>query len=852
MGRLRLRQRTSMTIMIVAALTLVLGVVGWWALHQTQRVAAETQTRTLEDISTAYGLAEQAAQIAAQAPYLGESALPFQLQSEREELDRRFAALDLQVEALSDAATQEGMRQRVEEIRQQLNQLIELVEQELFLREDLMVIRFELEDWSQRYLVASDSNETQALAALLTSFRNGLLLAPAPGSQSAATLDRMQADIEHQARVAGVPETAEAALQELLAEALRGMAAWRNIATRKNLLFASNRALSESLTQYVQDYAANVRNSLEAERLTLEEAVQRGRWGIIVVTALAFLALLVGFRFMFRMTRDLEGVTREMTRLAEGEDGPTQPLVERNDEIGELAQTFTLFREASLDRARVNRELIAQTQLLETVLNSINDGLSVFSADGRLLAWNARYLELFDLPARLVSRGMSLAEVQALTDRVQYKTYTLGHAELDPSVVEQQRPTQALTFERHFENGRVIEFRSEPMPGGGFVTLHSDLTDRRAIEQQLVQSQKMEMLGQLTGGVAHDFNNLLSALIGNLQLLEASPELAASERHYASRALSVAERGAHLVERLLAFSRKQQLHPERVEIGGLLEGMLDLVEYSVAPNVSVHLDVQDQGCQVWVDPSQLENAVLNLAINSSAAMPYGGDLWLGARQRRAGSGDPQVILEVRDSGTGMSEEVMNRIWEPFYTTKPVGQGSGLGLSLVYGFVKQSGGEVIIESEPGSGTCVQLYLPVHQGEKESQPQREEPSLRVMVPAARQVVLVEDDQSVRRMLQDAFRSLGISTRAFSSAEEAMQWISQAPEDVAAVLSDINLAGELSGVDLSRRLDEWAPHLPVILTSGLPREHLRQHFGLLETQSLLAKPVRLQQLEQLFHVN
>lgn len=849
MRNLRLRQRARLTILIMGFLMLCLSFVGWWALHQTQQAAAELQSRTLNDISTAMGLAERVAQIAALAPYIGESAQPFQLQTERRNLDQRFAALDELVLELSNPDVKAEVSTQIGRLREQLLQLVDQVEQELFLREDLLVTRFELEDWSQNYLDDPGDPGLAALGGLLQVFRQTLTATPL----SADTAQDVLAQVESQARVQLADGDADAnglvELLEIIDDAGELLQTRAGITTTKTLLFANNRAQSEALTQYVQDYVMDVQANLLIEREAMEESVMHGRIGIVLVSILAVLALLEGFWFMFRATRDLEGVTHDMTQLAEGDTRSGALAVNRNDEIGELARTFDVFRDASVEMVRVSREMKDQTQLLETVLNTINDGLSVFSADRRLLAWNDRYLDIFGLARRSVYKGMTFEAVQALMREDSYRLVSLDNPDLSVQDLNALRETEGQTFERHYQSGRVIEFRSEPMPGGGFVTLHTDLTDRRAVEQQLVQAQKMEVLGQLTGGVAHDFNNLLAALIGNLQLLEASSGLPDTERRYANRALGVAERGAHLVERLLAFSRKQRLNPEVVVLGELLEGMQDLVEYSVSPQVRVRLALRDNDSPVWVDPSQLENAVLNLAINASAAMPEGGDLWLCTRRIDNAGQPPQVELEVRDTGTGMSEELMHRVWEPFYTTKPAGQGSGLGLSLVYGFVKQSGGDVVLESSPGRGTCIRLSLPVHLRTHAAQTEHQpDVPTRIALGERRTVLLVEDDLSVQNVLRDEFSTLHIDVLAFTSAEAALEALREG-KDVGAVLSDINLAGAMDGVQLAHEIASIRPDTPVILTSGLPREHLRQHFGLTDRMPLLTKPVRLQQLKQVF---
>ncbi|MFY0665308.1 MAG: PAS-domain containing protein [Natronospirillum sp.] len=842
-----LRQRAPLTMLVLAVLTLSLGIVGWWALAQTERTASDAQARTLVDVSTAMSLAERAAQIAALGPYVGESAVPFQLQTERAELEERFLLLQQQVAALSDPTIRQELNVQVDRLHTQLRSLTELVEQELFLLEDLRVLQFELSDWQQQFLQPATTPAQQTLAWLL----QPLNLEAANAAQAAAVLQALQAMEAENAAQPGLTLAAQQDVRQLV-QAAQGLLHQRaRVAAQKNVLFASIRAQSEALTFAVQDYVTQVQTALSAQREQLSEAVQRGRLGILLVALLALAALIESAVFMVRMTRDLQTVTDDMTHLAEGRHDVSQPMIQRHDEIGELARTYQVFRDDSLRMVEISRDLDVQKRLLETVLDTMNDGLSVFSADQKLLAWNTRYVELFDLSAHDVARGMTLQAVQTLMAKEDFRNLSFDHQTIDMQQVNDLRSEQAQTFERHYHSGKVIEFRSQPMPNGGFVTLYSDLTERRAVEHQLQQAQKMEALGQLIGGVAHDFNNLLAALVGNLQLLQGSTRLPEQEKHYAERALGVAERGAHLVERLLAFSRKQQLNPELTDVSGLIEGMADLLEYSVSPQVAVNFELSTDSTQVWVDPSQLENALLNLVINASAAMPDGGTLTLCTRTLTTKGSSGQVEIEVRDTGMGMTSEVMARVWEPFFTTKPVGQGSGLGLSLVYGFVKQSGGDVLLESQLGKGTRIRLYLPMvtHSAETELHASGQS-KWQIPVQTGQVIVVVEDDLSVQRAVSDMLRSLDFSVQVFTRAEDAMLWLDEPPPvPVAAVLSDINLAGELSGVELAEHLARALPDLPVVLTSGLPREHLRQHYGLHAATPLLSKPVRLAQLQQVF---
>lgn len=842
-----LRQRSRVTILMMATLTLGLGIVGWWALQQTERTANEVQSQTLVNVSVILGLAERAAQIAALGPYIGESAVPFQLQAERKELEARFDQLRNRVQTITDQAFRSEMQQKIESLNDQFQQLTEVVEVELFLREDIRALQFELSEWLRQLMQpGSDRFQTTNTLAVYTQFLQADFTQP---YQAEYQIDTVRQATLNSLETLALDPGVLPVLRELVNSSADKLLERARVNAQKTLLFASIRAESEQLTESVQGFVAQVQEDIASQREQITAAVQRGRFGIMLVSLLAFLSLLEGFWFMSRMTRDLKTVTDEMTQLADGSTEERELVIERKDEIGDLVRSFDVFRRASLDLVRLSGDLETQKRLLETVFNTINDGLSVFSEDHRLLAWNHRYLELFELYTKDIYIGMPLQDVQHLMNQHPHKNVSLDRQLLDMDSINHLRAREAHLFERQYDSGKVIEFRSQPMTGGGFVTLYTDLTDRRAIETQLQQSQKMEALGQLIGGVSHDFNNLLAALVGNLQMLHTSDQLTEKDRTYTERAMGIAERGTHLVERLLAFARRQHLHPERVDVVALIEGMVDLIEYSVAPNVEVVLDLGEEAAETWIDPSQLENALLNLAINASAAMPDGGQLTLKVRSAGSGVTD-KIEVQVSDTGTGMSPEVMRRVWEPFFTTKAVGQGSGLGLSLVYGFVRQSGGDVLLESQPGKGTRVRLFL-LQPGQTEPAEDRSTALSvsPVVLGADATVLLVEDDVSVLQPLHDAMHHLGFDTRAVSSAEAALAWVTEHYDTLGAVLTDISLGGDISGVDLANQLEIDFPGLPVVLTSGLPREHLEQYFHLQPHHRLLAKPVRLAQLNEVF---
>ncbi len=342
-----------------------------------------------------------------------------------------------------------------------------------------------------------------------------------------------------------------------------------------------------------------------------------------------------------------------------------------------------------------------------------------------------------------------------------------------------------------------------------------DRIKRQELEEALLHSQKMKAVGQLTGGLAHDFNNLLAVIIGSLELVE--PDARDAPR--LSRALKAAERGALLTQRLLAFSRKQALHPQAVAMAPLLENLSELMRHSLPATLSLEIEAQSPAWPAWIDVSQLENALINLVMNARDAMA-GRDgvikirTWNQRVTRSSGQRQDMVALEVIDHGSGMSQAVKARVFEPFFTTKATGSGSGLGLSMVYGFVRQSGGRVALESAPGQGTTVRLQLPraLTEVEKEVAPAVDEPS-----PAGERLALVlEDEEDVRQTLCEQLHQLGWLTLETASGEEALQLLEASP-DIALLISDLMLPGALSGADVIHTARRRFPALPVLLISG-----------------------------------
>jgi PAS domain S-box-containing protein len=384
------------------------------------------------------------------------------------------------------------------------------------------------------------------------------------------------------------------------------------------------------------------------------------------------------------------------------------------------------------------------------------------------------------------------------------------------------------------------------------LTVAFDVTHQRGIEEKLRQAQKMEAIGQLTGGIAHDFNNLLTVIIGNLELVLQDAPVVARQGDRVRSAMAAAERGAGLTHRLLAFARQQPLSPVSMDLNETVRGMRTLLARTLGEQIEIELATAGELWHCVADPSQIENAILNLAINARDAMPNGGKLtietanaWLDEDGAAAAELTPgqYVMISVTDNGTGMTDEVKRKAFEPFFTTKDVGKGSGLGLAMIYGFAKQSGGHVKIYSEIGLGTSVKIYLP----RSYAQPRRAEPEAEAgELPQGRgQVVLVvEDDESVRRLAVTLLGDLGYRVVEAASGAAALALAEGQPR-IDLLFTDVALPGGIDGRHLSEALARKRPGLRTLFMSGYSANAIIHHGRLDPGVQLLQKPFRKRDL-------
>ncbi len=396
----------------------------------------------------------------------------------------------------------------------------------------------------------------------------------------------------------------------------------------------------------------------------------------------------------------------------------------------------------------------------------------------------------------------------------------------------------------------------------GFAKVTRDLTERRQARleldrsrEALFQAQKMEAVGQLTGGLAHDFNNLLAGISGSLEMMRArlaQGRIAEVER-YVAAAQGAASRAAALTHRLLAFARRQPLEPKPVDADRLVAGMEELIRRTLGPGIALETVASEGLWTCLCDPNQLENAILNLAINARDAMPAGGRLTIetcnclideDAGRRRELTPGQYVRIGVSDTGAGIPADILPRVFDPFFTTKPAGKGTGLGLSMIYGFAKQSNGQARIYSEPGRGACVKLYLPRHVGESPAEDGAPRSDAAPRGEAGQTVLIVDDEPTVRMLIADTLSELGYDTIEAGEAVAGLKVLmSDARIDL--LISDIGLPGGMDGLQMTERARERRPSLKVLFITGYAENAAIRAGTLPPDAQVISKPFAMEKL-------
>ena len=406
-------------------------------------------------------------------------------------------------------------------------------------------------------------------------------------------------------------------------------------------------------------------------------------------------------------------------------------------------------------------------------------------------------------------------------------------------------------------DGSSIDIEASITPVGSgsadeLLMVFRDVTERKLLEQELRQAQKMEAIGQLTGGVAHDFNNLLTVITGNLEIAAEHAAGVPGLERAVTRAMAAAEIGADLTQRLLSFARRRSLQPQTLDLNKLVGDMRDLLRRSLGEDIEIDIIAAPDLWRVNVDRGQLENSIINLAVNARDAMPEGGKLTIEtanifldsdyARRNPGVAAGPYVLLEITDTGTGMPADVADRAFEPFFTTKEVDRGSGLGLSMIYGFAQQSGGHVKLFSAEGHGTSVWLCLPKLETADEPVSASPDP---IQLPRGQETILVvEDNAAVRDVVVTQLRDLGYQVLSAEDGRAALALLSEA-RTVDLLFTDLVMPNGINGHQLAEEVQRRRPEIRVLLTSGYPQWSGRPTSQQLSGMALLPKPYKKKDL-------
>ena len=631
----------------------------------------------------------------------------------------------------------------------------------------------------------------------------------------------------------------------------------------ENRLLLSGVALGQ-LSVVEQRLLGRVRAAMQSAQRRVDASVTQGAWLVAAVILLgSSLVLVLDLRFARRVAQELQRLREAALRIGGGDFkasaqalqiGEMKDLEASLRQMGSQLAALTDSQAAAIEQLRSE---IAQRQQSDERLQLISratlDGIWDWDAARQCMWWSESLHRLVGVPysaheheaAELLrhvdpgDRERVAAELKGVfSGREAQWTSKFGLLRTDGRRVEIEARSILI---------RDVAGRIERMVGG-----FTDVTERHHIEAQLRQLARLQSLGQLTGGVAHDFNNLLTVILGNAEVLTEGLPVGGTQYRLATMVVQAAERAAELTHRLLAFARKQALAPKVVDVNALVGDMDGMLRRTLGEHIAIEWV---RGAGLWpalVDPGQLENALLNLAINARDAMPGGGRLTIETAnthldqpyvsQQQELTAGQYVMLAVSDSGVGILAADLDKVFEPFFTTKDRGKGTGLGLAMVHGFVKQSQGHVAIYSEVGRGTTVKLYLP-RPGMREA-PEAPPAEAVALKGNGELVLLVEDDELVRAYAAEQVRTLGYRVLEAGDGAQALAQMHQ-HGDVALLFTDVVMPGGMSGRELAEHVQALRPGLPVLYTSGYTENAIVHHGRLDVGVVLLGKPYRRSEL-------
>lgn len=822
--RLSVRFRISAAIAVLFGLILLVSLIGMRVLNRTEFWMDVLHQDTLAEVSDALDLSRRAADLATSAPFLHALFPPFQLEQEAKNVQENLRGIE------RHAADDPALDLPLARLRLAIDDLTAALVPQTARKADLLAIDRDMVRLNQRVRrLASESALPLSERAVWAGLQQ--LTASAIGARRAKALielgefsrqysvdrDRLRLQIlpVHSATFAEV-QRAMHRTESLFVLKHREIAAGLDA---ENALFRIRQEASR-ISTFAEAKVAQAEARLSQARAETSGNLDVAKNSFFALTLVSLIVAVTSALYVSRyVTRNLHRIVDAMRRLAAGNHraeppkGPTS-----DDEIGQLFAAFRVFRENARKLDRRTSQIRHQNALFSRVFRNIKDGVAIAAADGGIEAENDNLRELLRLPPA------AAGDRHHMQDLISQSNFS-----------RQASASERGGFEEYVDPaGNVLEMRRSPLPDGGAVWLLSETTERKRVEERLEEIRRVETLGKVSGEIAHDFGNILSSISGNLHLLEeADPE---QSRHFRSRIRSAVDLGVSLTERLLAFARKQHLEPQVTDIGMLIDGMMDLLEIALPNSVSLEFEGAPHPVFALVDPGQLESAVLNLCVNAGQAIRGSGTIHVSVID----CGGAQ--LAIRDNGCGMPPDVLRRATEPFYTRRDDGNGTGLGLSMVDGFVHQSGGHLTITSRTGlphQGTTVTMCFPVV---------AEEPSLSDGVLVRGTALVVDDDPAYLVSTSNALESLGYVVLRAATFSEGVALLKQQPR-LDLVLSDLNLDNGASGWKVLELAHNLHPECRIILMSTRDIAQFPKALNGAPRLTTLSKPVTQAIMRNLF---
>lgn len=799
---------------LLLSVILVIGAIALITLNSAENRLGIFHDQTLTEVSDALELSRSASKLATSAPFLMTLSPSFQLATEAGDVLETLANIETLGKGDAELAIP------LARIRAAIADLVRVMAPQAEHAATLALIEQDLDRLQRRFRTLAQApgqslkdrqgwSSLQQLAMAATGALRSQDLIKVGDRQSHYRQIRNELDKE-------LPLYLSAALAEV-EEAVRKRGdlfaiRFSELAAR---LDADN-ALFRIRTEVAQVNAFALRKVSDA-RLRLQDSRDRtttsltfAKTVILLLTGLSLIVALAAALFVSRyVVGNLHRITDVMRRLALGDLKAKLPRkTGTSDEIGQLSEAFRKFRSNALRLERKTREVWRRNELFITVFENISDGVAVLSPNGSILAENSRVRALLRLDPTRDGPRVTLPEL-------------IGKSPFERRSSENERAGFA---EYADPTGRVLEVRQSPLPDGGSVWLFSETTERKRIDERLEEIRRVESLGKVTGEVAHDFGNILSTISGNLHMLEG--ELSPKASVLRARINDAVEIGVSMIERLLAFARKQHLAPQETDIAAIATGMEDLLSMALPESVSLSIRCGEGEMLARIDPGQLESAILNLCVNAGQATPEAGHIEIAVLRQAGGT----VELSVSDDGCGMDPDTIRQAAEPFFTARKDGEGTGLGLSMVHGFVHQSGGTIHITSEPGKGTCVTLSFPEQDGTPAE--------AAVAVPAGIALV-VDDDSRSAKTLAEHLAQLGYKVNETHSFADARRRILSG-KPLTALVTDLQLNDGHSGWALVREAFQTHPGCNVIAVSGRLPENPPPDLAARAGFAMLPKPV------------